>query len=206
MLENNIIESVSLEIANYWTSNGFLTEINKNCGTLVAFDWVEEEGKYYLTEINTNIDLVYTKNFKFDVIIEFLKKNNFDFVLGLRNIEYRNNPSVIWTNKIKEVLKFNEINYDEYIIGSWPTPIPEFDVLDSVFILRYSYDEYCQVDQLASSQYLFENFMKSNWEKYYKDNYWMKDILNKDIIRVIVLCSDIGDLVLKEGFINILRE
>lgn len=206
MLENNIIESVSLEIANYWTSNGFLTEINKNCGTLVAFDWVEEEGKYYLTEINTNIDLVYTKNFKFDVIIEFLKKNNFDFVLGLRNIEYRNNPSPEWTNKIKEVLKFNEINYDEYIIGSWPTPIPEFDVLDSVFILRYSYDEYCQVDQLASSQYLFENFMKSNWEKYYKDNYWMKDILNKDIIRVIVLCSDIGDLVLKEGFINILRE
>ena len=206
MLENNIIESVSLEIANYWTSNGFLTEINKNCGTLVAFDWVEEEGKYYLTEINTNIDLVYTKNFKFDVIIEFLKKNNFDFVLGLRNIEYRNNPSPEWTNKIKEVLKFNEINQDDYIIGSWPTPIPVFDFLDSVFILRYSYDEYCQVDQLASSQYLFENFMKSNWEKYYKDNYWMKDILNKDIIRVIVLCSDIGDLVLKEGFINILRE
>ena len=62
------------------------------------------------------------------------------------------------------------------------------------------------MDQLASSQYLFENFMKSNWEKYYKDNYWMKDILNKDIIRVIVLCSDIEDLVLKEGFINILRE
>ena len=194
MLENNIIESVSLEIANYWTSNGFLTEINKNCGTLVAFDWVEEEGKYYLTEINTNIDLVYTKNFKFDVIIEFLKKNNFDFVLGLRNIEYRNNPSPEWTNKIKEVLKFNEINYDEYIIGSWPTPIPEFDVLDSVFILRYSYDEYCQVDQLASSQYLFENFMKSNWEKYYKD------IVSTEKDRVIVFCNDIENLILHESF------
>jgi hypothetical protein len=34
----------------------------------------------------------------------------------------------------------------------------------------------------------------------------MKDILSKDIIRVIVLCNDIEDLVLKEGFINILRE
>ena len=194
MLENNIIESVSLEIANYWTSNGFLTEINKNCGTLVAFDWVEEEGKYYLTEINTNIDLVYTKNFKFDVIIEFLKKNNFDFVLGLRNIEYRNNPSPEWTNKIKEVLKFNEINYDEYIIGSWPTPIPEFDVLDSVFILRYSYDEYSRIDQFASSQYLFENFMKSNWEKYYKD------IVSIEKDRVIVFCNDIENLVLKNNF------
>ena len=216
MLENNIIESVSLEIANYWTSNGFLTEINKNCGTLVAFDWVEEEGKYYLTEINTNIDLVYTKNFKFDVIIEFLKKNNFDFVLGLRNIEYRNNPSVIWTNKIKEVLKFNEINYDEYITDKWPTPIPELDVPDNVFILRYAYDEYSKIDKFASIPSLFKDFMENSdidepigrdwWKKYYKDNYWMKDILNKDIIRVIVLCSDIGDLVLKEGFINILRE
>ena len=146
--------------------------------------------------INTNIDLVYTKNFKFDVIIEFLKKNNFDFVLGLRNIEYRNNPSPEWTNKIKEVLKFNEINYDEYIIGSWPTPIPEFDVLDSVFILRYSYDEYCQVDQLASSQYLFENFMKSNWEKYYKD------IVSTEKDRVIVFCNDIENLVLKNNFVK----
>ena len=45
-----MIEKVSLDIANYWTSNDFLTESNKSCGTLVAFDWTEG----YLTEINTN--------------------------------------------------------------------------------------------------------------------------------------------------------
>ena len=36
------IEDISLEISNYWTSNDFLTESNKNCGTLVAFDWVDD--------------------------------------------------------------------------------------------------------------------------------------------------------------------
>ena len=38
-----MLEEISLEISNYWTSNDFLTESNKNCGTLVAFDWE----KYY---------------------------------------------------------------------------------------------------------------------------------------------------------------
>ena len=45
-------ESVSLDIVNYWTTNDFLTEVNKNCGTLVAFDWKGDS----LIQINTNID------------------------------------------------------------------------------------------------------------------------------------------------------
>ena len=70
-----MLESISLDIANYWTSNDFLTESNDRCGTLVAFDWRGD----YLTEINTNIDLgeMEVENFKFDELVEFLKKNNF---------------------------------------------------------------------------------------------------------------------------------
>ena len=112
----------------------------------------------------------------------------------MRNIVYEDNPSPEWMDKLKEILKFNEIDYDEYVVDDWPASIPKFDVPDNIFILRYSYDEYCQVDQLASSQYLFENFMKSNWEKYYKDVY------SEEKTRVIIFCSDIENLVLKEGF------
>ena len=132
------IEDVSLDIANYWVSNGYLTEANKNCGTLVAFDWRDD----YLTEINTNIDLqeLECENFKFDVLVEFLNKNNFTFVLGLRNISYEYNPSPEWTDKLKETLKSNEIDYDEYVVNIWPSEIPEFDIPDYVFILRYSFD------------------------------------------------------------------
>ena len=187
------IESVSLDISDYWTSYDFLTESNKNCGTFVAFDW--NDG--YLIEINTNIDLkeLECDNFKFDVFVEFLKKNNFTFVLGLRNIMFEDNPSLEWTDKFKEILKSNEIDYDEYTIGNWPTPIPEFDVPDNIFILRYSYDPYSKIDQFASVNLLFRNWLKkSDWEEYYKDS----KIVERT--RVIVLCSDIENLILHESF------
>jgi len=188
-----MFETVSLDISNYWTSNDFLTESNDRCGTFVAFDW--REG--YLTEINTNIDLSKTEceNFKFDVFVEFLNKNNFTFVLGLRNVEFKDNPSPKWIDKLKEILKSNEIDYDEYIIDRYPTPIPEFDVPDNIFILRYSFDPYNKIDKFASNQFLFEDFMKkSDWEKYYKDVY------SEVKERVIVFCSDIENIILQESF------
>ena len=203
-----MLETVSLDIANYWTSNDFLTESNKISGTFVAFDWRESPtfhlkdyqlivSQPYLTEINTNIDLSKTEceNFKFDVFVEFLNKNNFTFVLGLRNVEFEENPSLEWTDKLKEILKSNEIDYDEYIIDRYPTPIPEFDVPDNIFILRYSFDPYNKIDKFASNQFLFEDFMKkSDWEKYYKDVY------SEVKERVIVFCSDIENIILQESF------
>ena len=188
-----MIEKVSLDIANYWTSNDFLTESNKSCGTLVAFDWTEG----YLTEINTNITLsdLELENFKFDDFVEFLKENNFTFVLGLRNIVFEDNPSPEWTDKLKETLKSDEINYDEYLVDTWPSPIPEFDVPDNIFLLRYSYDPYNKVDNLAANNFLFGDFIKkSDWEKYYKDS------KTEEKTRVIVFCSDIENLVLHKEF------
>ncbi len=178
-----MLESISLEISNYWTSNDFLTESNKNCGTLVAFDWRDD----YLTEINTNIDLdeLECDNFKFDKLIEFLNRNNFTFVLGLRNIVH--DPSEEWTG----------IEYDEYVVDCWPSPIPEFDVPDNIFILRYSYDENSKIDKFASTQFLFKDFMiKSDWEKYYKD------VDSKEKTRVIVLCSDVENIILHDMYIR----
>jgi len=188
-------ESVSLDIANYWTSNDFLTESNDRCGTLVALDWYDG----YLSEINTNVDLkeLECDNFKFDIFVDFLKKNNFTFVLGLRNIEFEYNPSSEWTDKLKETLKSNSMDYDEYVVDEWPLRIPEFDVPDNIFILRYSYDEYSRVDQFASSQYLFEEFIeKSEWKSYYKD------IVSIEKNRVIVFCNNIENLVLKDNFVK----
>jgi len=187
-----MLESISLDIANYWTSNDFLTETNKSCGTFVAFDW--REG--YLTEINTNIDLkeLECENFKFDVFVDFLKNNNFNHVLGLRNVAFEDNPSSEWTGKLKEILKSNDMDYDEYVVDQWPLRIPEFDVPDNIFILRYSYDAYSRIDQFAAQNVLFKDFMiKSDWKKYYKKSYGQKK-------RVIVLCSDKENLVLHESF------
>ena len=189
MDSKNKIEKISLDISNYWTSNDFLTEANKNCGTLVAFDW--KEG--YLAEINTNVDLsaLECENFKFDTFVNFLKKNNFTSVLGLPNVV--GGPDKVWTDKLKETLKSNEIDYDEYIVNKWPSPIPEFDVPDNIFILRYSFDEDSKVDTLAASQYLFEVFMKrSDWKKYYKD------VASEEKTRVIIFINDIENMKIKK--------
>jgi len=193
-----MFESVSLDIANYWTSNDFLTEVNGRCGTLVAFDWREE----YLTEINTNIDLsdLELDGFKFDIFVDFLKNNNFTYVLGLRNIS--EGPSEEWTDKLKESLKSNEVEYEEYIIDKYPSPVPEFDVPDNIFMLRYSYDPYNKVDALAANNFLFGEFMiKSDWEKYYKD----LDVGppgSEEKTRVVVFVSDIENLILHGEFIK----
>jgi len=216
MSNQNNIEQISLDISNYWSSNDFLTESNKKCGTLVAFDWTDG----YLNEINTNVDMGDSEleNFKFDVFIEFLKNNNFTFVLGLRNVAYSEiNPSEEWTNKLKEMLKSNEIGYDEYMIDSWPAPIPEFDIPDNIFVLRYSYDEYSKLDKLASNNLLFKNWIeKSDWEQCYKyldgdldsklQSLTKSDVHRRDELkfdektRVIVFFSDIENFVLHEGY------
>ena len=186
------VENISLDISNSWVANNMLTDANR--GTFVAFDWRKEEGEYYLTEINTNIDLgiFECEYFKFDVFIKFLKENNFNFVLGLRNNDFFNNPSEEWTDKLKESLESNEMEYDEYITDKWPSPIPDFDVPDNVFVLRYAYDEYCKVDKLASSSYSFKSWIeKSYWSGYYKK------IESEEVVRVTVFCSMIENFILK---------
>ena len=58
------------------------------------------------------------ENFKFDELVEFFKKNNFTFVLGLRNVQFKYNPSPEWTDIFKEILKSNDIDYDEYVVDN----------------------------------------------------------------------------------------
>ena len=114
--------------------------------------WLErKKWRVLLTEINTNIDLgkLESKDFKFDTFVDFLKDNNFNHVLGLRNVAFEDNPSPVWTDKLKETLKSNSMDYDEYVVDEWPSPIPEFDVPDNIFILRYSYDPQNKLDELA---------------------------------------------------------
>ena len=42
-MEKKSREEITLEISNYWLANDYFTERNKNCGTLVAFDWIGDK-------------------------------------------------------------------------------------------------------------------------------------------------------------------
>ena len=191
-----MIENTSLEISNYWTSSEYLTESNKKSGTLVAFDWESE----YLTGINTNIDLGDSEltDFKFDILVDFLTDNNFNHVLGLRNVAYKDNPSEEWTDKLKETLESCNMNYDEYLIDMWPAPIPKFDLPDNIFILRYSYDENSKIDQFASNRYMFQQFLeKSDWKKCYKADGYTG--IEK---RTIIFISELENIILHEEYVG----
>ena len=188
------VSKVSLDIANYWRDNQYLTESNKNAGVIVAFDWLNDK----LIEINTNIDLADSelKHFQFDYFKDFIQKNNFNFVLGLRDGTI-SNPSDEWTEKLSNVLKSNDIDYDEYKVDVWPTPIPEFDVRENIFVLRYAYDEYSKMDGFASNNSKFKEWIEgSDWSNYFGGT--IKSIYVKR--RVIVLCSDVGNLILSDEF------
>ena len=188
------ISKVSVDIANYWRDSQYITESNKNAGVIVAFDWLNDK----LIEINTNIDLsdIELKYFKFDTLSNFIHKNNFNFVLGLRDGTI-SNPSDEWTEKLSNVLKSNDIDYDEYKVDVWPTPIPEFDVRENIFVLRYAYDEYSKMDGFASNNSKFKEWIEgSGWSNYFGGT--IKSIYVKR--RVIVLCSDVGNLILSDEF------
>ena len=84
------------------------------------------------------------------------------------------------------------MEYDEYITDKWPSPIPDFDVPDNVFVLRYAYDEYCKVDKLASSSYSIKSWIENSyWSGYYKK------IESEEVVRVTVFCSMIENFILK---------
>tara|TARA_B100000287_G_scaffold388263_1_gene397440 strand:- start:376 stop:948 length:573 start_codon:yes stop_codon:yes gene_type:complete len=188
-----MIEKVSLEISDYWVSNGYLTESNDNCGTLVAFDWVGET----LTTFNTNINLndYQIDSFKFETLINLLKSNGYNLVLGLRNVQNIKNPSEGWTNTFKDNLVENSLKYHEYITNKWPSPIPKFDVDENVFILRYCYDEFSKIDNFAANELLFQDWIKeTDFEKYLHERNWKTEEK-----RIIILINEKENLVLYNG-------
>ena len=188
-----MIEKVSLNIADYWVSNGYLTEVNDNCGALVAFDWVGESLKNFNTNINLTDNEI--ESFRFKNLTNFFKTRNFNLVLGLRNVENKKNPSSNWTNELKENLKSNQYDYHEYITDKWPSPIPKFDVGDNVFILRYCYDENSKIDNFASNELLFQDWIKkTDFKKYLQE----KNKQNEEK-RVILLINEHENLVLYKG-------
>lgn len=197
------IEKVSLEIANHWSDTNFLDERNDNSGVLVAFDWKENDiCEYYLSEINTNIDLGKLESEKFDynAFSIFLKVNEYTFVVGLDNVNF--SPSDEWLDKLKNSLKSKSVGYDKYTVQAWPSPIPKLETPSNVFILRYCFDTNNKIDELAANNEFFSMFIKeSEWRHHqsYTTEYWDKV---KEKKRVIVMCSKVKNIILHREYVK----
>jgi hypothetical protein len=190
-----MLEKLSLDISNFFVTKKIFNEINNNSGTFVAFDYHNNK----LSQINTNIDLDKEEiHFDFDSFVKFIVKNDFNFVLALRGLDYLENPSKNWTNTLIDRLKKQNIDYDEFKIGRWPAPIPKFDTNDKIFILRYCYNSNNEVDRCAAANSLFGELMKnSDYSDYYEFKNFEDDV---EKTRVITMVSDIENLVLHGAF------
>ena len=199
--KNSKIEEISLDIANHWSVTDFLNERNDNSGVLVGFDWKIIKNEYYLSEINTNIDLgkLESEKFEYDTFSKFLKEHKYTFVLGLDNVNF--SPSDEWLDKLKKSLKSKSvIDYDKYTVQAWPSPIPKLETPHNVFILRYCFDTNNKVDELAASNELLSMYIKeSEWRHHqsYTTEYWDKENKKK---RVIVMCSKVKNIILHRGY------
>ena len=112
------------------------------------------------------------------MILRF-KDKKVEHLLVLRNIDHMPLPSDVWINKLKDYLSAENIEYSEYIVDSYPSPIPEFDVPENVYILRLSYNPHSKFDYYAAQHEIFIDFLEENNFNYSKEytnkNYLMID-------------------------------
>jgi hypothetical protein len=98
---------------------------------------------------------------------------------------------------------YPKIEYDEYVLEHWTSPLPPFGISDDTFILRFSYDAHNGIDLMASTHGYFETFIRnSEWNEHYKVNppFLKMNGFVTEKKRVIVFCSTVETLLLTDGF------
>jgi hypothetical protein len=143
----------------YWSGMG------DNHGVIVGYDWVPHSGSLKLLEFNTNIHVTQAKTL--DPAIEWFKEKNYNtIVLVVRNDSGMEIPNSSVVNEFTASLQNNGLTASIYTQEAWPSPVPEFDVPDNVFILRFGFDSASPIDYLASDKREFRNFASSSGFEY----------------------------------------
>lgn len=140
----------------YWTGKG------NNHGVIAGYDWVPSSGSLKLLELNTNIQTPSETNF-LDSAVTWWKANNYDtIVLVTRNEEGTVMPPLNLVGDITASLDIDGFTSSIYVQPSYPTPVPDFDVPNTTFVLRFGFDSASPIDYLASDKKEFRNFASSS--------------------------------------------
>ena len=140
----------------YWSGKG------DNYGVIAGYDWVPSSGSLKLLELNTNIQTPPETNF-LDSAVTWWKANNYDtIVLVTRNEEGTVMPPLELVGDITASLDIDGFTSSIYVQPSYPTPVPDFDVPNTTFVLRFGFDSASPIDYLASDKREFRNFASSS--------------------------------------------
>jgi len=140
----------------YWTGK------SDNHGVICSYDWVPSSGSLKLIEFNTNIQTPPEPNF-LDNAVTWWKANNYDTIVLVTRDETGNvMPPLNIVGDITASLASEGFTSSIYVQDPYPTPVPDFDVPDNVFILRFGFDSASPIDYLASDKREFRNFASSS--------------------------------------------
>ena len=142
--------------AKYWAGKG------NNYGLIAGYDWVPSSGSLKLVEFNTNIQTPPEPNF-LDSAVTWWKANNYDtIVLVTRNEEGNVQPPLGIVGDITASLQSDGLTSSIYVQDEYPAAVPDFDVPNTTFVLRFGFDSASPIDYLASDKREFRNFASSS--------------------------------------------
>jgi hypothetical protein len=151
---------------------------------LLGVDFITTDEEILLLEMNTDINLSYSKMGYFDVtsLFDYILTNNFTTLRIIYKKEYIN---VELINQFKTFCTENSLTYDEYVVPINSVTIPTLEDNDTTLNLRFSYnaqaildDIYCR-DKNELVSLLFENNSENIIPKTYtKNNGVVLDNLN----------------------------
>ena len=142
--------------AQYWAGKG------NNYGVIAGYDWVPSSGSLKLIEFNTNIQTPPETNF-LDSAVTWWKANNYDtIVLVIRNEVGNVIPPLNIVGDITASLQSDGLTSSIYVQDEYPAAVPDFDVPNTTFVLRFGFDSASPIDYLASDKREFRNFASSS--------------------------------------------
>ena len=142
--------------AQYWAGKG------NNYGVIAGYDWVPSSGSLKLIEFNTNIQTPPEPNF-LDSAVTWWKANNYDtIVLVTRNETGNVQPPLNIVGDITASLQSDGLTSSIYVQDEYPAAVPNFDVPNTTFVLRFGFDSASPIDYLASDKREFRNFAASS--------------------------------------------
>ena len=137
--------------AKYWAGK------SNNCGVIAGYDWIPSSGSLKLIEFNTNIQTPPETNF-LDSAVTWWKANNYDtIVLVTRNETGNVQPPLNIVGDITASLASESISSSIYVQDEYPAVVPDFDVPNTTFVLRFGFDSASPIDYLASDKREFSS-------------------------------------------------
>ena len=171
-LYKKLLDEKIVEISRTFFGEEYWGNTN-NHGVIIAYDFIPTNKELKLLEMNTNVGIFkeYIPYFDFLALSKFCRTNGFKKVIGVINTEWYNRGG--WTGKgrhstpsqdfmglLETMLSTSGIKFELLSAPKYPAPIPEIDIDDNTFVVRFAFDPESKIDKMAADKSLLIDHIK----------------------------------------------